>query len=80
MKLTLYTKEACGLCEEAEDVLRRLRQSIRFEIEVVYIDDDPELRRRYGERVPVLVRDDDEVASARLEEAQLISILSSSAG
>jgi len=80
LKVTLYTREDCGLCEEAEAILRRLQQSIRFEIEVVYIEDDSALFRRYHDRVPVVVMDDDEVASAPLEEARLLAVLSSSAG
>ena len=32
MKVTLYTKEECGLCREAEDILRRLSRKIHFEL------------------------------------------------
>lgn len=80
MRVTLYTKEDCGLCEEAEALLRRLQRSIRFETDVVYIDDDPVLFRRYRHRVPVVAVDDDEVAPAPLEEAHLVAVISSSAG
>lgn len=80
MKVILFTKEDCALCEEAADMLRRLQQSIRFDLQLVYIADDPDLVARYGERVPVLVIDDREAAQAPLDEIRLVSILSAASG
>ena len=77
MRLTLYTRENCGLCEQAEDALRRARKLIHFETEVVYIEDDPALCSRYQDRVPVIVVGDEEVASAPVEEVRLLAVLSS---
>ena len=77
MRVTLYTKERCGLCEQAEDALRRARKLIHFETKVVYIEDDPVLRSRYQDRVPVIVVGDEEVASAPVEEARLLAVLCS---
>ena len=77
MKVTLYTKEDCGLCEETEEILRRARKLIRFETELVYIEDDPALFSRYQDRVPVVEVGGEEVASAPVEEARLLAVLSS---
>ena len=77
MKVTLYTKAECGLCAEAEETLIRVRKLIPFEAEFVYIDDDDELHERYGQRVPVVVVNGTEVASARVDEARLQAVLSS---
>jgi glutaredoxin len=79
MKVTLYTKEGCGLCQEAEDALRRAQKLIRFETEIVYIEDDPALSNRYGDRVPVLVVGSEEVASAPVDETHLLAMLSARA-
>jgi len=49
--LTLYQRDDCKLCDEAIALLARVRAP---EFESVWIDDDPELEIRYGERVPVL--------------------------
>jgi len=57
--------------------LRRARKLIHFETEVVYIEDDPALCSRYQDRVPVIVVGDEEVASAPVEEARLLAVLSS---
>lgn len=77
MRVTLYTREDCGLCEKAEDALRRARKLIQFETEVVYIEDVPALLSRYEDRIPVVVVDGEEVASAPIEEARLLAVLSS---
>ena len=67
----------CSLCSETEETLLRMQKLIRFEIELVYIEDDDELRERYGERVPVVVADGREVASAAVGEKALEAALSS---
>jgi glutaredoxin len=55
--VTLYTRVGCHLCEEAERVLRAERASTAFQLELVDIDGDPALQRRYGVRVPVVAVD-----------------------
>jgi hypothetical protein len=55
--VTLYTRVGCHLCEEAERVLGEERALTPFRLELVDIDRDPELARRYGVRVPVVAMD-----------------------
>ncbi|HZA83919.1 MAG TPA: glutaredoxin family protein [Actinomycetes bacterium] len=55
--MTLYTRVGCHLCEEAERVLREQRAATPFRLELVDVDRDPELARRYGVRVPVVAVD-----------------------
>lgn len=55
MRLILYQRDDCKLCDEAVALLAGVRAP---EFESVWIDGDPELEARYGMRVPVL-RDDD---------------------
>lgn len=78
MRVTLYTKEDCGLCAEAEEVLRGARKLIRFDFDLVYIEDDPALFGLYQDRVPVVVVDGEEVASAPVDEKRLLALLSAS--
>ncbi|WP_369937124.1 glutaredoxin family protein [Xanthomonas tesorieronis] len=51
MSLTLYQRDDCHLCDQALLVLAQARVG---ELESVFIDGDPALESRYGERVPVL--------------------------
>ena len=76
MNVKLYTKVGCGLCDEAEDALRSMQKVIQFELALVYIEDDPALLHRLGDRVPVVYIDGREVASAPINEAALRAVLS----
>jgi hypothetical protein len=44
-------------------------------VEVVDVDSDPELTRRYGLNVPVLLLDGTVVCRHRLDEAELLRLL-----
>ncbi|MBB5015939.1 glutaredoxin family protein [Rehaibacterium terrae] len=55
MRLTLYTRDDCHLCDQAMEVMAAARVP---EYESVWIDGDAALEARYGVRVPVL-RDED---------------------
>jgi glutaredoxin len=60
-RITLYTRAGCHLCEEAERVVRAEQAGAGFRLELVDIDRDPELARRYGVRVPVVAVDGEEL-------------------
>jgi len=55
MRLMLFQRDDCRLCDLAIDVLAQARVP---DFSSVFIDDDADLESRYGERVPVL-RDED---------------------
>lgn len=55
--LLLYTTAGCHLCEQAEDLVRRVLaegHGEQIRMESVDIADDPELMERYGIRIPVI--------------------------
>jgi glutaredoxin len=52
-----YTKPGCHLCDEAKSELARAGLRARYTFEEVNILDDPELHRRYGTDIPVVVID-----------------------
>lgn len=53
-KLAIYGREGCHLCEDMVASLRNLQKEFQFEFTVINIDEDENLIRLYGERVPVL--------------------------
>jgi glutaredoxin len=53
-KLTLYSRQDCGLCDEMKEVVRAVASKIPIEMEEVDIDGSPELRAKFGDEVPVL--------------------------
>jgi phosphatidylglycerol:prolipoprotein diacylglycerol transferase len=54
LEATLYMKPDCHLCEATVRDLARLRARHPHSLELVDIDTDVDLMRRYGERIPVL--------------------------
>jgi len=56
MRLVLYQRDDCPLCDHALALLAAARAP---EFASVWIDDDAELEARYGARVPVLRDADD---------------------
>ncbi len=76
--VTLYTRADCGLCQEAAEVLSRIREKIHFQLTLVDIAAaDPAIFNRYWDRVPVVAVDGKEVAAAPLDEGHLRKILTS---
>lgn len=63
-RVTLFTRDGCGLCREAERVVAR--EARGHEIEIVDVDTDPALQRAYNIRVPVVAVDGVEVAEGRV--------------
>ena len=59
-RVTLYHAPGCHLCESARRVLEQVREEVPFELEEIDIAGDPELERRYRERIPVVAVDGDE--------------------
>jgi glutaredoxin len=67
----LYGKPGCHLCEDARAALERVRADRPFELEEVDITLDPVLDRRYGERIPVLALEGEELFDYVVDEAAL---------
>lgn len=63
-EVIVYTREGCGLCVRAEQLVAR--EARRAEVRRVEVDTDPGLRQRFGVRVPVVTVDGQEVAELEL--------------
>lgn len=75
-KLTLLTREGCGLCEEFAEDLVRLSTTLPLPpVETLDIDSDAELLRRYGHKIPVLLWDGVPVAITRLDPDEIGRLL-----
>ena len=73
--VTLYTRAACPLCDEARALLDALAPDVGFTLDAVDIDADADLRRRYNYAVPVVAVGDEEVARAPIRAAVLEAAL-----
>jgi glutaredoxin len=70
-QITLYGKPGCHLCDTARTVVERVRADHEFELEEVDVSVDPVLHGRYGERIPVLELDGEELFEFFVQEASL---------
>lgn len=58
ISVTVYSRTGCHLCDVAISTLEELRVETPFEFEIILIDGDPELERRYGDQIPVTLIND----------------------
>jgi glutaredoxin len=70
--VTLYGKPGCHLCDDARAVVERVRTEHPFELREIDVSLDPQLFREYGERIPVLELDGEELFEFHVDEAVLI--------
>ena len=69
--VTLYGRPGCHLCDEARQVLLRVRAETPFELLEVDIERDDELFKRYLERIPVVSLNGEELFEFEVDEAAL---------
>lgn len=74
-RVRLYSRTNCTLCERARADVERICTPLAVSYEEVDVDLDPELRAEYGDRVPVIVVDGQELGYFRVEEARLRAAL-----
>lgn len=71
MRIVLYSRRGCHLCELAEDLLLFHWPAA----EIVDVDTTPELAARYGLRVPVLEADGVALLEGAFDERSLVERL-----
>jgi uncharacterized membrane protein/glutaredoxin len=54
IKVTMYSKQVCQLCDQALQYLEDLQSEVPHQLEVIEIDEDPELQKKYGIDIPVI--------------------------
>jgi glutaredoxin len=72
--VVLYGRQGCCLCEDAREVLERVRARRgrdAFTLQEVDIDRDDALLRAYLERIPVVTIDGTEVFEFFVDESEL---------
>ncbi len=71
-RVTLYGKPGCHLCEEAQVAVAAARSRRPLTLEEIDISLDPLLARRYGERIPVVAIDGEDVLELRFGAEELV--------
>jgi glutaredoxin len=69
--VVLYGRPGCCLCDDAREVVQRVRTAIPFELRERNIEEDDRLLRAYIERIPVVTIDGVEAFELFIDEAEL---------
>lgn len=75
LRLTLYGRSYCHLCEAMLEALAPLRVRYGFDVDWVDVDQSPALEAKHGEWVPVLMHGETEICHYHLDAARLTSVL-----
>jgi glutaredoxin len=75
LEVTLYRKDGCGLCDQAETMLARISKRIPLRVTTVDINSDSKLQARYFLEIPVITIGEEEIARAPLNERTLEAAL-----
>ena len=76
-RVVLYGKPGCCLCDEAREAVAAVRALHAFELDEVDVSTDPDLHHRYGERIPVVVVDGEELLEGHVDADELARRLQS---
>lgn len=75
IKLTLFTKENCGLCEEAKDAIRLVQSEYEIEVNEVDIYSDDALLEEYQLMIPVIQIDGETVAYGKIHKIDILNAI-----
>lgn len=75
MRVVLYSRPGCHLCDAARQVLVAHQVVSPFELLDVDVQDDEELEREYGIRIPVVEIDGVERFEYEVDPSELTRIL-----
>ena len=71
MRVEVYGKRDCCLCDEAKAVLLKVRRKIPFDLHEIDIESAPGLYETYKERIPLVVINGRPAFKFRVDEAAL---------
>ena len=54
MKITLYNRDNCSLCDQAIADLKDLQEHYPHNIDIINVDHHPKLKKEYGDMIPVV--------------------------
>ena len=74
-ELTLLTRAGCHLCETMKAVVARVDRRYPIVLNEIDISARPDLERKFGNDIPVLINGDQIIARHRISASQLTAAL-----
>jgi thiol-disulfide isomerase/thioredoxin len=75
VRLTLYSRPGCHLCDEMKAAVARVAQTLPVHVEEIDISNDADLEQRYGLEIPVLLVGGKKAAKYRIRDDELRRIV-----
>ena len=67
----IYSRPGCHLCDEAKEVIDRVRLRFPFAFRVINIETDPDLEKAYREQIPVVFINGNKAFKYHVDEREL---------
>ena len=71
VQIDIYSRPGCHLCDDAKEVVERVRRRFAFSLRVIDIETDPELEKAYGEQIPVVFINGNKAFKYHIDEHEL---------
>ena len=71
IQVDIYSRPGCHLCDEAKEVIDRVRKRHGFTLRVINIENDPALEAAYGTEIPVVFINGTKAFKYHVDESQL---------
>ena len=75
VRLTLYSRPGCHLCDEMKATVNRVAALVPLQVEEIDVSTSDDLEREYGLEIPVLLVDGKKAAKYRVSAEELRRIL-----
>lgn len=77
MKIQLYSRNNCTLCDDARLMLQLVKEDVYLDIEEINIEEDEEIHEKYFLRIPVIEREGEVIQEGRIDYATLLEAFTS---
>lgn len=71
IQIDIYSRPRCHLCDDAKEVIERVRRRYPFSVRIINIEDNPALEKAYGTEIPVIFINGNKAFKYRVDEAEL---------
>jgi glutaredoxin len=71
IRIDIYSRPGCHLCDEAKAVVEPLREHYAMVLRTINVESNADLESRYGSEIPVVFLNGEEAFRHRVDRAEL---------
>ena len=71
LRVTIMSRRECHLCHVVARVAAQVQEDLAFQLTIVDIESEEQLRLQYGDRIPVVLLNDREILSGKVTGGEL---------